>query len=279
VHPPPIAVRRARGTARVAVFAAVTTQERLTVADRRAALAPWPVEATIQLLVFVAYYLTQGHSLGGAGAANKHGHAIWRWENAHLLAPEPVLNALLSQLTPLAVAAGYCYATLHFVVTPMVLIWTYRTHADSYRTARTAFVAATLLGLCCFYVYPTTPPRLLAGTGITDTLAQVHQWGWWGAQNSAPHGMQGLANELAAMPSLHVAWAVWAGFLLARHAGSRVVRIAGGAYPVVISVDVMATGNHYLLDVVGGVAVIAVTAALATAWRRGRVAPVRPARA
>ena len=107
-------------------------------------------------------------------------------------------------------------------------------------------------------------------TAIRDTLADVHQWGWWSGRTSAPHGLGSLANEFAAMPSLHVAWALWAGCLIARHARRRAVRIAGLAYPMLTGLVVMSTGNHYLLDVLAGAAVISVAAAIATLARVGR---------
>jgi hypothetical protein len=69
--------------------------------------------------------------------------------------------------------------------------------------------------------------------------------------------MGALANEYAAMPSLHVAWALWAGWLIIRHAKHSVFRVLGASYPVFTTFVVMATGNHYLLDVVAGAAVLA----------------------
>jgi hypothetical protein len=105
-------------------------------------------------------------------------------------------------------------------------------------------VRATLAGLIGFWLFPATPPRLLPGSGIRDTLADVHQWGWWAGPSSAPRGLGSLANEYAAMPSLHLAWALWAGWLIARHAHHRLIAISGAAYPVLTAFVVMATGNR-----------------------------------
>jgi hypothetical protein len=141
-------------------------------------------------------------------------------------------------------------------VTPAVLVWLRRRHARSYGPARTALIVATLLGLVGFWLYPTAPPRMLAGSGFVDTLAYFSDWGWWSTDASAPKGLGGLTNELAAMPSLHVGWAVWVGWYAATHARRRWVRALAVAYPVVTSVVVVATANHYWLDVVAGAALV-----------------------
>ena len=78
--------------------------------------------------------------------------------------------------------------------------------------------------------------------------------GWRGDAASAPRGSEGLSNQDAAMPSLHVGWAVWVALCLMHHTSRRWLRRAVWVYPAVMAFVVMATANHYLLDVVGGVA-------------------------
>jgi hypothetical protein len=155
-----------------------------------------------------------------------------------------------------AVASGYFYATLHFVVTPAVLIYLYRRRPDTYRSARTALVLATAAALVGYFLFPTAPPRLLSGSGFTDTMATVSNWGWWGHEGSAPRGLGGLTNQLAAMPSLHVGWALWSGWCLARYARARKVRVLGAVYPLLTTLVVMSTANHYLVDAVAGSLVV-----------------------
>jgi hypothetical protein len=82
------------------------------------------------------------------------------------------------------VPSAYFYATLHFIVTAGVLVWLYRRHPDSYRTARQVLVIATVACLVGFWLCPTAPPRLMPGSGIRDTLADVHQGGWWAGPSS-----------------------------------------------------------------------------------------------
>ena len=178
------------------------------------------------------------------------------------LDPERVLNEALHHVTFLAVIAAYFYSVMHYLVTPAVLIWLYRKHRDVYGTARTALAISTGLGLIGYLFVPTAPPRMLGNSGLRDILADTQAYGWWGDEGSVPRGLGGLTNQFAAMPSLHVGWAVWCGALLAMYARRRWVRVVGVAYPVLTTVVVMATGNHYFLDAVAGAVVMAIGALL-----------------
>jgi membrane-associated phospholipid phosphatase len=217
----------------------------------------------------LGYDATRGLRHGTLATADRNGWRLLHLERNLHLAPEHPLNHVLHQLPVLAVLAAYIYATLHFLITPTVLVWLYRRHPDRYRQARTWIATLTLGALVGFWLYPVTPPRMLPGAGIRDTLADVHQWGWWQGESSAPRGLGGLANEFAAMPSLHVAWAVWVGVLVALHAQRRIVRSLALAYPLVIALVVIATGNHYLADVIAGAVLAAVTGLLTTRLYQG----------
>ena len=95
----------------------------------------------------------------------------------------------------------------HFLVTPTVLIWTYLRRSAEYAVARTVLASITISALLGFWLFPTAPPRLLPGSGFHDTLAAYSNWGWWSASDSAPRALASVANQFAAFPSLHVAWA------------------------------------------------------------------------
>jgi hypothetical protein len=164
---------------------------------------------------------------------------------------EGPLNRLVMAVPAVALAFCYAYATLHYVVTPMVLGWVAWRHRDGYRRARAAMVVMTLSGLVVYALLPTAPPRLL-GDGLVDAMAHFAGSGWWGDAASAPKGLEGLSNQYAAMPSLHVGWAVWCALCLRRHAGSQLVRRLAPAYPALVALVVIATANHYLLDAVAG---------------------------
>lgn len=230
-------------------------------------LPRWLREVLLVGVVYGAYELSRGLQHGAVSIATRNGRDILKWEHSLDLAPEKLLTHALVGVTPLCVAAAYFYSTMHYVITPIVLVWMYRCHSQQYRTARTALAFSTLLGLVVFYLVPTAPPRLLAGAGIPDALFDVRNWGWWGGEGSVPRGLGGLTNQFAAMPSLHVGWSLWCGFLLARYASRSWVKALGVLYPIVTTVVVLATGNHYLLDAVAGAAVMAVGAGLALGSR------------
>jgi hypothetical protein len=237
----------------------------------------WLREVGLVALIYLAYEASRGLQSGHLTTAMSNGWHILRWEQDWDLAPEHLLTQALTHLTPLAVGAAYFYSTMHYLVTPVVLIWLYRRHADNYAFARTALAISTVIGLFGFYAFPTAPPRLLRGAGVPDTLFDVRNWGWWGGEGSVPRGLGSLTNQFAAMPSMHVGWALWCGVLIARHASRRWVRWVGIAYPIVTTLVVLSTGNHYLLDAVVGAMVMGLGAA--GAWLLQRALHGAPLRA
>ena len=209
------------------------------------------------LLIAVVYLMYDGSRLLVAGqqsTAFAHAMGVLHVEQGLDLAWEQTINAFFSAHSVLAVSSDYIYATLHYIVTPVVLIWMWKCHRDAYGRARTTLVVATIIGLVGFSLMPVAPPRMLPG--FVDTMAQYSQQGWWGGAASAPRGVGSLTNQFAAMPSLHVGWALWCGWQLIRHGGRRWTQVAGVLYPALITLVVVATGNHYLLDAVAGIAVV-----------------------
>lgn len=225
----------------------------------------WWREVLFVGLLYALYELARGLVSSDLDIVMDRGSQLLHWEGVLHLDPEHALNNFLAGRTVLAVICSYYYAALHYVVTPAVLIWLYRRHAPQYSFARNWILASTGLGLIGYVAVPTAPPRLLPSGGFHDTLATVHRYGWWGGEASVPRGFGGLADSFAAMPSLHVGWALWAGYLLWRHAGRRWLRVLGALYPIATTFVVMATGNHYLLDVVAGAVTVGVAAAAAGA--------------
>jgi hypothetical protein len=213
----------------------------------------WWRELVLVAAFYGVYDAVRGFIGGGTAQAQRDGRDLLRWEQTLHLDPEHWLNDHLQHLAVLAVPACFFYATLHFIVTPAVLVWTYRHRAASYHQARTVLAVITAAALIGFWLFPTAPPRLLDGAGFHDTLAHFSAWGWWGSDGSVPRGATAIANQYAAMPSLHLAWAAWCGatvFTLTRRRWMKAVAIA---YPVLTALVVLGTANHYLLDVLAGV--------------------------
>lgn len=244
-----------------------STEPRAQDARRRA--PRWWAELPLIALVYAAYSAGRLLIAGRTQAAVEHAESILRWERIAHLDPEHALNSLFTHASWLGVPACFCYATLHYLVTPGILVWLWRRHRTHYLFMRTWLMVSTLIGLVGFTVLPTAPPRLLPpGAGFHDTLAQYASYGWWGADASAPQGMGQMTNQYAAMPSLHVGWALWCGLVLWRHARSPVVRVAAVAYPMTIALVVLGTANHYLADAVAGALVMGLGLLLTRPARR-----------
>ncbi|MEU1464719.1 phosphatase PAP2 family protein [Streptomyces sp. NPDC005727] len=224
----------------------------------------WWTELPLILLVYGCYSAGRLLARGDVSTAVDHGLAILRFEKALYLNAEHPLNRLFTREPWLGIPADFWYASLHYVVTPAILVWLFRSRTEHYRQARTWLMASTFIGLIGFTLLPTCPPRLLSpGYGFVDTMAHYSSYGWWGGEASAPRGMGGMTNQYAAMPSLHVGWALWCGVMLWRYGGTRLTRILAVAYPLLTAVVVMGTANHYSLDAVAGVAVMGVGLLLA----------------
>ncbi len=159
----------------------------------------------------------------------------------------------------LGVAASFYYAGAHYVLTLLVVIWLFRRHRDAYAPARLALVGATGVALVAYLTMPTAPPRLLGGW--TDLLALHSAAGWWGGEASAPQGMGWLTNQLAAFPSMHAGWALWVALAVTHVVRRRWIAVLAWTHAVLTAVVVVGTGNHWVLDVVAGWAVVLI------AWR------------
>ena len=175
---------------------------------------------------------------------------------------EAGLNSALSSVPSIAVPMSFWYASLHYLVTPAVLVFIFWKHRSDYRRARNGLVIGSAIGLVAYVLIPTAPPRLMGG-GYVDTLAQSATYGWWSGHASAPAGLGGLTNELAAMPSLHVGWTVWVAWAMWRYV-KRTGHALSVLYVAGTTLVVIATGNHWLLDAVIGALVVAIGIVIAT---------------
>jgi diacylglycerol O-acyltransferase len=196
--------------------------------------------------------------------AYSHARAIVHLEQVIHLDPEAALNRWLATHHALAVWVSNYYDNAHFVVTLSLVGWLWWRRPALYRPLRTSLVFINVIGLVVFWVYPTAPPRLLDPQHYVDVVAATHAFGSWhsGALATA-------ANQLAAMPSLHIAWAVWCSYALWQILGGsrrRLTRLVW-VYPVVTALAVMATGNHWLLDVVAGLAIVVPATLIADRWQ------------
>ena len=227
------------------------------------------LDAIRQLALFAgAYYLyriVRGFVDGQTGLAFENARALVDIERAVGLFFEPGLQAWTRGEEWLLAFANWMYVNSHFVVTTSFLIWLYIARNYAFYYVRNMFMVAMGLALVLYVAFPTAPPRFMPEWGFTDTVAAFVGEG---AENSA----NALYNPYAAVPSMHVAFALMIAipaFFLVR---SRVLKALWATYPAVVTFVVMATGNHFWLDAVLG-ALVAAAAASAASYAFARARP------
>lgn len=161
---------------------------------------------------------------------------------------EPRVQAAALRFPRVVQALNLGYAVFNVGLTVGWLIRLYRRRDPGYHRFRRAAVAAHLAAQPVFLALPTAPPRGLEGEGIVDTLAELS-----GVDLDHPLLVR-FYNPLAAMPSLHLAYAVITAGALADRSRSRAGQGAALAYPPLVAAVVVATGNHYVADVAAGAA-------------------------
>ena len=240
---------------------------------RRVSLA-WPrLPAAVEVATIVAGYL--GYALvrlavkASRTSAFAHAAQLWQAERAMHLNIEPSLNHLAAASPALAEATGYYYGLLNFIITPLVLAWLYLRRPAAFGPLRSALVLSTTAANLVFWTWPAAPPRF-AVPGMTDVLVRYHILG-----SGDPHGPDGLVNLYAAMPSLHVAWAAWCAAAVVIATRGRWRHLAW-LYPAATAFVVLASANHFVLDVAAGLAVmtlglLAARGTSAAGWRRVRL--------
>lgn len=183
--------------------------------------------------------------------AMRHGLSIQHIQDIVGLNFELSINRWVGAHEWVAQVLDYYYATLHFVVTIAVMLWLFVKRPHIYRGARTVLFTLTLIALAGFALYPVAPPRLLPGYDYVDTLIKFHTWGSFADPEIAAH-----SNQYAAMPSLHIGWALWCGLSIFMCARSVWARALGLLYPVFTLIVIVGTANHYIVDAVGAALVV-----------------------
>jgi hypothetical protein len=209
-------------------------------------------------LIIALYALWQyAGSLSGAGnyAAVGRGQRIWNTERSlHLLSERTVQGWILPH--PLIVqAANLYYDTMHFTVMICFLIWLFVRHRDAYPRWRTTLALATVSCLLVQLI-PVAPPRMVPSTGMVDTALKYGQSVYGSVGGFDP-------DQVSAMPSVHVCWAVFVAICAVTVSRSR-WRYLSVAHAVTTVLVVVATGNHYWSD--GIIAISLLLAALGVQW-------------
>jgi hypothetical protein len=204
-------------------------------------------------MVYKAGRLVSGEQLAAAldGAA-----AVWSLERSLGLPSELALQQAVLPHDLLVRAANAYYAWVHFPLTAGTLIWVWFRDRDSYLWIRRAMTVLTLGALVLHVVAPLAPPRMVSRLGFVDT-GEVYGQSVYAADSA----VGGLANQLAAMPSLHVGWAAVVALAVVMIGRSR-WRFVALAHPVVTALVVVVTANHWWLDGIVSLGLLAVAVAL-----------------
>jgi len=219
--------------------------------------------AIVTAAVF-CYFQVRGLTAGDPAVAADHARRLMGAERAAGIDVEPAVQAPFAASAALTTLANWVYIWGHWPLIVLTMLWLGWQHRWAFYRLRDAMLVSGALGLIAFAAYPVAPPRLVV-PGLVDTVTE---------RSAAYRVLQppNFVNQYAAMPSLHAGWDLLVGVSIVSAGGTLMVRAVGWVLPVLMAVAVVATANHYVLDVVAGVvlALLGYAAALALEQRRAR---------
>jgi membrane-associated phospholipid phosphatase len=216
---------------------------------------------------YIAYQVVRGLIDGNDVAkASWNATKVIDLERALHIFVEPSIQAWAMNEHWLMDIADWTYLNAHYVVTFGALLFIYLRRNDSFYYVRNMFMIAMLIALVGYAVYPTAPPRLMPEWGFTDAIQLFT------GVTAEKGASSALLNLYAAIPSMHVCFSLMIGVPMARLVKRRPAQIAWCVYPLFISFVVIATGNHYITDVILG----AFTAGVSSLLARHLLARARP---
>jgi membrane-associated phospholipid phosphatase len=233
------------------------------VTRRRDGRAPLWIELAIVAWLFWLYDVINNLAPIRHALADANARSLLRFERTLGLDPELTLNRWLAGHATLASFASYYYFFAHAVVTFAVLVWLWWWRPNRYVALRTALVIINLVAFVVFWRYPLAPPRSFPALGYIDVVAGSQALVSWHSGVLVRD-----ADQFAAMPSLHVAWALWSATAVWQCTRRVAIRALAALYPLLTSFIVLATGNHYLLDLLAGAATAALAFATQYAFRQ-----------
>ncbi|MGI9605670.1 MAG: phosphatase PAP2 family protein [Acidimicrobiales bacterium] len=207
-----------------------------------------------QLALFLAavftYFAVRGVTEGGEGVANRNADRLLTLEQRLGVDFEERLQEALLDNQWIVDVANWIYIWLHWPVIGATLVWLVARHRDVFFELRNAIFISGFIGFFIFAFFPVAPPRLF-GVEYVDTVTE---------HSSAYRVLQppGLVNKFAALPSLHFGWNLLIGIAWYNASRTRRTLVAAILMPVGMAFAVVATANHWTLDVLAG-GVVALT--------------------
>jgi membrane-associated phospholipid phosphatase len=229
-------------------------------------------DAVRQLMLFVGAYILYQIVRGLINRDDAPAVASWNatkiidLERSLHLFVEPSIQRWALNFHWLMDIATWFYLNGNYAITGGALVWIYLRRNESFYFIRNMFLIAMLIALVGYTLFPTAPPRLMPEWGFTDVVQQV-------TGITAEHGSASrFLNLYAAVPSMHVCFALMTGASMFRFSKLWAARVLWVLYPPFVAFVVIATGNHYLTDVVLG----GVTAGMSALLARELLARARP---
>ena len=226
-------------------------------ADRPSRLPRGITHLCLQFVIwigfYIAYNITRGFADRNVATAFQNGEWIVRNEKGVGALFEPALQRVVDTSSVLVWLTSYTYWLSQFAIVGCALLWVYFRHHERFAGFRNWLITANLVGLVCYVLVPTAPPRMFPEWGFTDTLAQ------YSAVNHESGLVPLLANPYAAMPSLHAMDAFIVAVVMYSVCRSVVAKAIWAAWPAWVAFSVLSTGNHYWLDVAAGIAIAILT--------------------
>ena len=225
-----------------------------------------------QVLLFAAAYyayrLVRGwmDDPNGAQTAFDNARHVIHFEQTMGFFVEPSVQAWASTKPAIIDFASWVYLNCQSSVTVGALVFLYLFHNKSFYFVRNMFVVAMGIALVGYTLLPTAPPRFFPEWGFVDSVAD-----FTGVSHDSV-AVNAIFNPYAAVPSMHVCFALLIGIPLARLAKHRITRIVWGVYPLLVTFVIVATGNHFLSDAIRGAFTAVISAAAATWLARARPA-------
>jgi membrane-associated phospholipid phosphatase len=240
--------------------------------DRRAPLAPlsrryrggWIVEIVVLAICYFVYDWFRDQVAGSAGPALQHARQLVRLQRDLGLLQERRMQQWFLANHPMISFFNIWYGTIHFVMPVVALVVLYRNAPARYVRWRNTLLVLVVIGLLGFWLWPLMPPRLMPSHQWVDTPAQFFNFGPQAKGNST----KAFGNLYAAMPSLHGGWSMFSTLALLPMTRRWWVRALLIAYPASIVVAIVVTGNHWILDPVGGWIALGIAYVIACAWER-----------
>ncbi|MEV6246717.1 phosphatase PAP2 family protein [Streptomyces sp. NPDC051742] len=237
--------------------------------DGETARPPLLRELALVTALFLVYKCGRLFANGHETRAFRNADRVWDAERAIHLPSEETIQQLLLHGEPLIRAANTYYAAVHFPATLAFLVWLYLRRPAHYVWSRRVLALLTGAALALHLLMPLAPPRLLAAGGLVDT-ARIYGPSVYGATPET----DSMANQFAAMPSLHFGWALMVAIGLIAATRSR-LRILWLLHPLLTLLVIVGTANHYWFDALAAAALLGLALlAVRTPGRRTTPPPV-----